>query len=147
MTTPDQKRFEEAIRAEEDRYQQRVKQLDATAPDASRPGGDKKLGEGFYHNPVAQNEHISKKTYYFPPSFNALRRELQDHWKDFFETISPLTGTSPAWCMVFDAPQFIGFMNGFTGLSQQMDSENVEGICFNFLNALRKMRGVSEFNA
>ena len=69
--------------------------------------GDKKLGEGFYHNPVAQSEHISKKVYLFPPSFNALRRELQDNWKDFFETVSPLTGTSPAWCMVFDAPQFI----------------------------------------
>ncbi len=138
------KKLEQAFRDEEDRLQQRVKELDSTAPDPTRPGGDKQLGDGFYNKESKPNDHVSQKVYYFPPSYNALRKELETWWKDFFEGINPLSGTSPAYCMVFDAPQFIGYMNGFTGLSLQLDGDNVEWTCKQYLNALRKMRNISE---
>jgi hypothetical protein len=87
-------------------------------------------------------EQTDQKVYFFPPEFHALREELQGNWREFFETINPITGTSPAHCMVFDAPQFIGYCNGATGLTVQLDTGDVAGTCKTFLNAFRKMRGV-----
>lgn len=139
----DGNRLRDALKDEDAAYEARKALLDSTAPDANAPAPDSVLGANEQHRPVAQNEAFDKKVYFFPEEFNALRRELQENYKEFFETINPLTGTSPAYCMVFDAPQFIGYCNGVTGLAQQFDAGNVAGICKNFLNAFRKMRGVS----
>lgn len=138
------RKLRDAVKDEDDRFEARKKELEASAPDESTPGSDAALGEHERHNPVAPNASFDKKVYFFPESFNALRRELEENWRDFFLTASPDTGTSPAWCMVFDAPQFIGFMNGFTGLSIQVDTGSVDYICKQFLNALRAKRGVSK---
>lgn len=134
--------LQKKLREEEEQYKQRLRELEKTSPDPDRPGDDSKLPPNQRHNPARKNDNIDKKVYLFPESFNALRRELDENWREFFHTVNPTSGTSPAWCMVFDAAQFIGYCNGFTGLSLQMDSENVDGICKTFLNAFRSMRGV-----
>lgn len=133
-----------AFGEDEDIYAARAKMLDAAAPSESLILPDAKHGAGFVHAPVDPNAHISQKAYFFPPEFHALRKELEDNYREFFITTNPLTNTSPAWCMVFDAPQFIGYCNGATGLAVQLDTGDVAGICKTFLNAFRKMRGVGE---
>lgn len=140
------RKLRHAVGESEDEYKARKALLDSTAPDAGRAGSDASLNENYRHNPVAANAEFSKKVYFFPEEFNALRRELEEFHRDWFVTVNPLTGTSPAYCMVFDAPQFIGYCNGATGLAVQFDSENVAGICKQFLNAFRAMRGVSAIN-
>ena len=131
-----------ALSRDNDDYENRKAELEKSRPD-ERNAGDLILPEPNRHAPVDKNAEFSKKVYYMPEEFNALRRELEENWNDFFTTVSPFTGTSPAWCMVFDAPQFIGFCNGMTGLAVQFDSGDVANICKTFLNAFRKLRGVS----
>lgn len=89
------------------------------------------------------NAHISEKFYFFPESFNALRRELEENWQNFFHLVNPEIGMSPAYAMVFDAPKFVGMCNGATDSVVQFDSQNIDGICKEFLNKFRAMRGVS----
>lgn len=132
-----------ALQEEKERFRARKQELAKTAPDETRAGADKNLPVNQQDNRVADNAEFSKKIYLFPEEFNALRRELEENWNEFFTTVSPLDGTSPAWCMIYNAPQFLGFCNGFTGLAVQFDSQNVAGICKEFLNAFRKLRGIS----
>lgn len=127
---------------EDDIHLERLRVVEAGAPVEGMIPPDASLPPGQFDKRVADNEHISQKLYFFPPEFIALRQELDSHWREWFETVQPLTGTSPAWCMVFDAPQFIGYCNGATGLGIQLDTGNVAGICKKFLNAFRAMRGV-----
>lgn len=130
-------------RSDEDTiYETRKAELEATRPSESLISPDAALGKQFAHGAADAKANFDQKIYYFPPEFHALREELQNNWKDFFETINPLSGTSPAYCMVFDAPQFIGYCNGITGLSLQHDTGDVAGICKKFLNGFRKLRGV-----
>jgi hypothetical protein len=142
----DDKRLKRAFDEDEEAYKERVEKLEKTAPDITKAGSDAELPFHQQNREAKKNDHISQKTYMFPESYNALRRELEEYWYDFFVTPNPLTGTSPAWCMVFDAPQFVGYLNGFTGLAVQFDSESVDAICSTFLNALRRQRGVSEIH-
>lgn len=123
-------------------FEARKRLLEATRPNESMIAPDVALGAAFADKRVDKNAGFDQKIYYFPPEFHALRNELQDNWRDFFETVSPISGTSPAWCMVYDAPQFIGYCNGMTGLTVQLDTGDVAGICKKFLNAFRKLRGV-----
>lgn len=136
-------KLQKALEQENERIAERERQLESTRPDESRPGTDRSLDSPNRHDIADGRKNFDQKIYYFPESFNALRRELEENWLEFFTTVNPLDGTSPAWCMVHNAPQFIGYCNGATGLSVQFDSENVSGICGEFLNAFRKMRGVS----
>jgi hypothetical protein len=130
-------------RADEDTiFKDREAVLESTRPSDSLIAPDAALGSNFSHGAAKPGANFDQKIYFFPPEFHALREELQNNWKDFFETTNPLSGTSPAYCMVFDAPQFIGYCNGMTGLSLQHDTGDVAGICKKFLNAFRKLRGV-----
>jgi hypothetical protein len=132
-------------RAESDEeFLARKKLLEATAPDGSIPAPDIALGRGFADDRTPKNAGFDQKIYLFPEEFHALRRELEENWRDFFHTVNPLSGTSPAYCMVYDAPQFIGYCNGMTGLTVQLDTGDVAGTCKKFLNAFRKLRGVGE---
>lgn len=142
MTTPNNP-LERAIKRDEEDFLNRKAELERSKPDENVAGSDAALDSHNRHAPVDKNAPFDKKVYYFPEEFNALRRELEENWNEFFTTVNPLSGTSPAYCMVFDAPQFIGYCNGITGLAVQFDTENVSGICKTFLNAFRKMRGVS----
>jgi hypothetical protein len=107
-----------------------------SSPDAALPDGQK-------DSLVDSKAHISQKIYYFPESFNALRRELEENYPNFFNSVNPEVGMSPAYAMVFDAPKFVGMCNGATDGVVQFDSHNVDGICKEFLNKFRAMRGLS----
>jgi hypothetical protein len=138
--------LEKRLKEENEQLAGREKQLEATRPDSSHAGADISLPANQQDKRVADNAAFDKKIYLFPEEFNALRRELEENWPHFFTSVNPLDGTSPAWCMVFNAPQFVGYCNGATGLDLQFDSNNVAGICKAFLNAFRKMRGISSIN-
>lgn len=140
----ERKRMLKALREDMEAFNERKAKLDATAPDETSAGGDKKLADNQQHKPVEANAHISKKVYMFPEEYNALRRELEENYPTFFTSVNPHTGVSPAHAMVFDAPAFIGMCNGVLDLTVQFDTENVAGICKEFLNGFRKLRGVSE---
>ncbi len=78
---------------------------------------------------------ISNKVYYMPDSFNALRIELHDHWPTLWEGVQ--------YFMAFDGPQFVEMMNATLDLLTQFDTDNVDGICKRYLDALRDKRGLS----
>lgn len=139
----DASKLNKALAEEDERIAERRKLLDSTAPDPSHTGGDSNLPAHNRNTPVEKTAHISQKVYLFPEEYNALRRELEDHWATFFHTVNPAIGTSPAHAMVFDAPTFIGLCNGALDMTVQLDTDNVAGICKQFLNGFRKLRGVS----
>lgn len=140
--------LQRALLDEEDRVQARAKLLDKQN-DGSAAGSDKLLPAISQHNYdsswIAKKKNFDEKMYLLPASFNALRRELNDHWPTFFNSVDPRTGGSLGYCMAFDAPQFIGIMNEGFDLAVQMDSENIDGICKTFLNAARMKRGLRPF--
>ena len=107
------------------------------APDAALPKHQQHDIEN------SKQKNFDQKVYLFPESFNALRRELEDHWPSLFHTVNPETGMSLAVAMVFDAAQFIGTLNGALDLAEMYDTGNVDGICKKFLNELRVKRGLS----
>ena len=113
-------------------------------------GSDKKLDKQHQHDyageEAAKKKNFDQKIYMFPESFNALRKELYERWPTFFMTVNPETGTSLAHDMVNNAAQFIGTMNGALDLHVQFDSDNIDGICKEFLDALRVKRGLSRLN-
>lgn len=128
---------------QEEEIQHREKQIAETHEDGSRPGGDFALPQHNRHQLVNPKAHLSEKLYFFPESFNALRRELEENYPTFFNSINPEFGYSPAYAMVFNGPQFVGFCNGALEMDVQFDSENIEEICKKFLNGFRQLRGVS----
>lgn len=134
----DGKRLRDAMADEEQRISAREHQLAINAPREHVVAAD-----GVYRDKrVGDNANFDQKVYFFPPEFHALREELENNWREFFITANPLSGTSPAWCMVHDAPQFIGYCNGMTGQAIQLDTGDVAYICKQFLNGFRKLRGV-----
>lgn len=84
----------------------------------------------------SQKKNFDQKIYWFPDSYNALRRELMEHWPEIW----PLVG----WYMANNGPQFVEMMNAGCQLKLQFDTNKVESICKTYLNFLRKKRGVSE---
>lgn len=110
------------------------------APDAALP---KNQQHDYSGEAAAKQKNFDQKVYLFPESFNALRRELEDHYPTLFHTPDPETGTSLAYDMAFDSASFIGKLNGALDLAVQYDSGDVDGVCKTFLNALRIKRGVS----
>lgn len=124
-------------------YEARRKQLDATAPDLEHRGADIILPAHMQNKAAPKGAHFSEKVYFFPPSFNALREELETNYPTWFNTVVPGFGISPAYAMVYNAPQFVGFCNGAVDSDIQFDSEDVAGICHRLLNRFRAMRGAS----
>lgn len=153
MNKPISKGLIRAFNESDEEYKARQAELEKAAPSHYRQEdgtvvfteveGDKSQGAGRATELVAPNAHFSEKIYFFPESFNALRRELEENYPTFFHSVVPGFGYSPAWAMVHNAPQFVGFCNGATDLDVMFDSSNVAGICLKFLNAFRAMRGVS----
>lgn len=81
------------------------------------------------------NDHISKKVYMMPESYNALRRELEAHFPNLWTTVQG--------DMAFNAQRFIHKMDEALDLVTQFDSANVDGICKRYLDKLRSARGLS----
>lgn len=86
------------------------------------------------------NRHVIDKVYMNSEAFNLLRRELYEHHRPKFEAY--LGGL-----MAHDPAQFVLEMNSWLGLSVQFDSWNEEGICQQYLDALRLRRTVIVLNA
>jgi hypothetical protein len=85
-------------------------------------------------------EHISTKVYMFPESYNALRRELVDHWPNLWN--------SPVQYMMWNnGPMFVQAMDLILDTVTQFDTENVDGICKKFLDELRVKRGLSRLHS
>lgn len=140
-------------------------------PNTSANNDDRSLPENMRHNPVDANAHISRKVYMFPPSFLALKQELETYHKPWFEAVHPdiANGTmSPAVAMIYAGEEFVVAMNHYTRATVDLDipdateaelqaeadrkyipfdSGNVSGICHEFLNRLRKMRGLSPLSS
>lgn len=157
MSNPDSKKpvqkflspLQKAVLGQNEEFKARLDQL-AKQYGIETPGGDKQLDKNQQHNyagdEAAKKKNFDEKIYMFPESFNALRREMEGYWPTLFNQVPPGLETSIAYDMVFDAPQFVARMNGALDLQLQADSENVDGICKAYLNALRKLRGISSIN-
>lgn len=150
---PAQKFFtplERAVHEDESRIYGRAQRIDREQYDPNNnPGKDKDLGAGRSHDydPAASDKkNFDQKIYLFPDSYNALRKELYTNYPILFQTVNPETGVSLAYCMVYDAPQFIAVLNGALDMVIQVDTDNVDYICKKFLNALRVKRGVKPFS-
>lgn len=92
-------------------------------------------------------EHVSTSVYFSSEEFNALRKELYDHWREEPETqIGRLVDRS-LWyysgLMVTNPQAFVEIMSLEMGLNIIFDSGRESEICLEILNALRKQRGVS----
>lgn len=131
------------LREANEEFLERQAQLEKEAINPEGRGADANLPDNQQNKPAAAGAHFSEKLYYFPPEFNALRQELEDHFRNFFHSVNPEMGTSPAYAMVFDAPKFVGMCNGALDMDVAFDSENVAGTCKRFLNGFRKLRGLS----
>lgn len=79
-------------------------------------------------------DHISKKVYMMPESFNALRRELQANYPTLWQYVQG--------DMAWNSQRFIHKMDEALGTVTQFDSANVDGICKRFLDKLRAKRGL-----
>lgn len=82
------------------------------------------------------------KIFLFPESYNNLRMELYDNWRD---TI----WKDVQWAMAFDAEMFVEKMNmhtkgayRITAVTRDKELE-IDHICTCFLTELRKMRGAA----
>ena len=140
-------------------------------PNTSFRDDDRSLPSNMRHNPVEASAHISRKVTMFPPSFMALKQELEMYHKPWFEAVHPdiAEGTmSPAVAMIYAGEEFVMVLNHYTKASVDLDlpdateaelqaaadrqyihfdSGNVAGICHEFLNRLRKMRGLSPLSS
>jgi hypothetical protein len=138
------------MQEEEERLNERATKLDQAQHGDDVSGSDVSLPSHQRHDyssdSISKKKEFSDKVYLFPESFNALRRELNDQWPALFNTVNPISGRSLAWCMVFDAPEFIAGLNGALDMMVQYDTEDVDGICKQFLDALRQKRGVSKLH-
>jgi hypothetical protein len=141
--------LERAFQEEQERINERQKELDKQHGEETE-GSDRKLDKQQQHDyageEAAKKKNFDQKIYMFPESFNALRRELYEHWPMLFMQVNPETGTSLAHDMANDAAQFVGTMNGALGLNMQFDSDNVDTICKVFLDELRVLRGLSRLH-
>jgi hypothetical protein len=88
------------------------------------------------HRPVDKNADIFDKTYMFPEEYNALRRELYEHYPNLFMAVG--------YAMAFDSISFIEMMDAALDTRTTFDSDKVASICKKYLNLLRVKRGVSE---
>jgi hypothetical protein len=138
------KQLTQALKQDEEESLHRQFRLDQAATGDNQHGSDILLPGYNQHKPAEATAHISQKYYFFPPAFNALRQELEQHWARDFTEVDPEMKVSLAHAMVFDAPTFVGLMNKRLDDVVQFDSENVQGICEHFLNRLRVFRGVSK---
>jgi hypothetical protein len=86
----------------------------------------------------SDKKNFDQKIYMFPESFNALRRELVEHWPEIWPLV--------AWCMGNNGPEFVSRMNAGLQMNLQFDTNKVESICLTYLNRLRKQRGLRPIN-
>ena len=143
-------RIKTAFELDKEATDERAARIAASEQEESIISPDRALAAPHQHNYVSdadsKRKNFDQKKYLFPESFNALRRELEANWPILFNEINPDTGTALCYDMVFNAPQFIGTLNGALDLTVQFDTGNIDNICKTFLNALRVKRGLSRLD-
>lgn len=96
---------------------------------------------------LATKEHVSQSIYFSSEAFNALRRELYDHWREDPQTQVGRLVDRSLWyysgLMVTMPAAFVEIMSLELGLPILFDSGREQEICLEILNALRRVRGVS----
>lgn len=92
---------------------------------------------------------IGRNLYVFPDSWQELRKELYNFWKEDLPSSKVPNWNDPrcGWAMAFDAPLFTEYMNtclnGVLNVAMVTnDTElHIDHICKTFLKELRKKRG------
>lgn len=82
----------------------------------------------------SDKKNFDEKLYFFPESYNALRKELYEQWPEIW----PIVG----WVMGNNGPEFVSRMNEGLQMNLQFDTNKVDSICKTYLNRLRKQRGL-----
>jgi len=94
--------------------------------------------KGLHHHDMsgdASTKNFDQKIYMMPESFNELRKEISTHWPNLWAQVG--------WPMAFAANIFVEQMNAALDMTLVLDSEKVDAICTEYLEALWKKRGVS----
>lgn len=104
-----------------------VHDYSALLPEDNKPGSINK--------PAAPGAHISDKVYWFPESYNALRKELYENWPAVWETVG--------WSMAFESTTFVELMDYILLTKTTFDTNKVSAICHKYLNLLRAKRGLA----
>lgn len=94
--------------------------------------------KGLYHHDMekdASTKNFDQKLYLFPESYNELRKELVTYWPTLWKHVG--------WPMAYAANIFVEEMNKALDLEVVLDSARVDAICTEYLQALRKRRGVT----
>ena len=91
-----------------------------------------------YDPAAAEKKNFDEKIYMFPESFNALRVELLNYWPSLWQVVG--------WVMANNAQEFVIRMNDALSMNLQFDTAKVDAICKQYLNRLRKERGLSQLH-
>lgn len=92
--------------------------------------------KGLHHHDMEKDgitKNFDQKIYLFPESYNELRRELHDHWPNLWKVVG--------WPMAYAANIFVEEMNSALDLRVTLDSDRIDAICTEYLQALWKKRG------
>lgn len=79
-----------------------------------------------------KTKNFDQRVYYFPESYNQLRKELCENWPTLWALVS--------WPMVFAAQVFIENMNEALDMNEVLDSERVDAVCSAYLAELQRRR-------
>ena len=104
-----------------------------TGSDSDR---DDKLHRHDFDPARSKAKHGRDAFYFFPESFNELRKELTSgHWENLWAVVG--------WRMAHRAEEFVECMNEALDLAVVFDTEKVDFISRTYLNELRKRRGAA----
>ena len=106
--------------------------------------------KGLHHHETTGDQHgnwtggdksknFDQKIYMFPPSYNALRKELCENWPELWKRVG--------WPMVFAAQVFVDTMNAALDMNEVLDSERVDAVCSSYLQELQRRRFAAQPNA
>lgn len=86
----------------------------------------------------SEKKNFDQKIYMFPEEYLALRRELSENHPELWQAVG--------YYMAFNGPMFVFTMNAILDMKLQFDTDKVAAICKEYLNRLRKHRGLSELS-
>jgi hypothetical protein len=89
--------------------------------------------------PVPDTAHISEKVFYFPDSYNALRKELFENWPNLWELVG--------WPMAFDGAMFVELMDDALDTKTTFDTHKVDSLCKKYMDLLYIKRGLTPLHA
>lgn len=100
------------------------------------PGEDDKV---LGHVQARPGANIDEKVYWFPESFNYLRKLLHEEFPHLFAVVG--------WAMANDAPRFIELMDAALDTKTTFDTAKVDATCKKYIDLLRMKKGWSPLHA